>query len=158
MRLHSNSADALDVRKAATLAGVAFTRFDLKGSRSHAQAFDVILTGSSHRRQNTRGRTDDMAATWDEWGMFLGHLFDLDPAMVATGAYESGEHFHWATGGRYRRGSLHPSTQHANHNWEWTGHSAGGAYSCHECECGAVRRFIGHTRFATFAEFQAANA
>jgi len=139
MRIHSDSVSELEVRKAATLAGVGFTRFALKGSRSRAQAFDVILTGSSTRRQNFGG--PDMAATWDEWGIFLGHLFGLDPAMVAKDAYASAEHFHWATGGRYRDGNLRPSTQHPKHTWEYTGQSAAGAYSVHECACGAIRRF-----------------
>jgi hypothetical protein len=153
MRIHSNSLDALDVRKAATLAGVAFTRFDLKGSRSREAAFDVILTGSSSRRQNFGG--DDYAATWDEWGIFLGHLFDLDPQAHAAGTYESGEHFHWATGGRYREGNLRPSTAHANHKWEWSGYSLNRSYSVSECACGAIRRW---TTSGTFAEFAAAHA
>ncbi len=158
MRIHTDAITELEARKAARLAGVGFTRFGLHGSRSRDHAFDVILTGSSNRRQNTRGATDDMAATWDEWGIWLGILFNLDPAMTIPAAYESAEHFHWATGGRYKAGNLRPSTAHANHKWEWTGQSATGSYSVHECECGAIRRFIGHGKFRTFAEFQAATA
>jgi len=154
MRIHSDFIEDLDVRKAARRASVDFTRFDLKGSRSRDHAFDVILTGSSSRNQNMGG--PDKAATWDEWGIFLGTLFALDPAMV-TPYYESADHFDWATGGRYRDGVLRGEA-HQNHKWEWTGSSAGGNYFVHECQCGAIRRFLAHNGFKTWAEFVAAHA
>jgi hypothetical protein len=152
MRMHSDFIEDLDVRKAARAAGVDFTRFDLKGSRTRDHAFDVILTGSSSRRQNGGS---DYAATWDEWGVFLGTLFALDPRMVTT-PYESGAHFDWSTGGQYRDGAS--PDRHKNHKWEWFGSSATGNYHAHECQCGAIRRFLAHNGFKTFAEFEAAHA
>lgn len=150
MKIHSDHLDILEVRKAATVAGVDFTRLGHKGSRSREFAFDVILTGSSPRRQNGG---EDPAATWDEWGIFLAALFTVDPDMVTT-YYESAEHFHWSTGGRFLPGNLRPSTQctrRAGHKWEWTGQAMTGSYSVHECSCGAIRRFL--TYGGTFAEF-----
>lgn len=154
MRMHSDFIETIDLRKAAAHANVGFTRLGLHGSRKRSHAFDVILTGSSSRNQNMGG--PDKAATWDEWGIFLGTLFGLDPNMV-TPYYESAAHFDWATGGQYHDGILRRA-EHKNHKWEWTGSSASGNYHCHECECGAIRRFLGHNGFKTFAEFEAAHA
>jgi len=158
MRIHSDSIDELEVRKAARLAGISFTRLDLSGSRTRETAFDVILTGSSPRRQNGG---EDMAATWDEWGMFLGTLFALDPAMVAGpkhGGYECAEHFHWVTGGRFHNFNL--ADNHVKgHNWHHSGESVTGSYHVAECGgkngCGAIMRRL-HRQ--TWAEFVAANA
>ena len=152
MRIHSDSITELEVRKAARRAGVDFTRFDLGNSRSREHRFDVILTGSSSRRQNFGG--EDMAATWDEWGIFLGTLYGLDPAAHSE-RYASGEHFAWSTGGRYADGSLTPLLQHANHRWESSGDSVTGSYHVSECTCGAIRRFLLRQ---TWDEFVASNA
>lgn len=149
MRIHSNFIETDDIRKAARLAGVSFTRFGLHGSRKREAAFDVILSGSSPRRQN---QGEDMAATWDEWGHFLGTLFALDPHMV-TPYYADAEHFHWMTGGRFQDFDL--STQHAaGHRWERNGDSVTGSYHVSECKCGAVQRWLSR---GTWAEFAAAH-
>jgi hypothetical protein len=152
MRIHSDHLDELEIRKAARLAGVSFTRFSLHGSRSRAAGFDVILTGSSPRRQN---QGEDYAATWDEWGVFLNALFAIDEhAIAGRGGYESAEHFHWSTGGRYRDFDI--ADQHrAGHRWQWAGDSATGSYHMSECGCGAVRRFLMGRQ--SFADFVAAN-
>lgn len=134
MRLHSDFIEADDVRKAARLAGVHFTRFGLHGSRKRAQAFDVILSGSSSRRQNGG---DDYAATWDEWGSVLGYLFALDSRMV-TPYYSDAADFDFQTGGQYRGGAL--PVRHKLHKWHFQNESFNWAYSEHRCECGAVLR------------------
>jgi hypothetical protein len=150
MRIHSNSIDALEIRKAARLAGVGFTRLSLHGSRSRAFAFDVILTGNSPRNQNGG---DEKAATWDQWGHFLNTLFTLDPAMV-TPYYADAEHFHWSTGNRYAGGFDLADDHVKGHKWQFSGDSAGGGYMVHECKCGAIRRFLHR---GTWAEFVAAH-
>jgi hypothetical protein len=151
MRIHSDSIDALEIRKAARLAGVGFTRFSLHGSRSRAFAFDIILTGNSPRNQNGG---DEKAATWDQWGHFLNTLFSLDADMV-TPYYENADHFHWTTGGRYVDFDL--ADDHVKgHKWQYSGETVTGAYMVHECTgCGAVRRFLNH---GTWAEFVAAHS
>lgn len=46
--------------------GVDFHRLSEHGSRTHARAFEVILSSTS----NHRGfHSDYTSATWDEWGM-----------------------------------------------------------------------------------------
>jgi hypothetical protein len=151
MKIHSDALDELEIRKAARRAGVYFTKFEIGNSRSREQRFDIILTGSSPRRQNFG---DDMAATWDEWGIFLGILFDLDP-QAHSERYESLDHFTWATGGRYADGSLTPLLQHATHRWQHSDVVVTNTYYVSECKCGAIRRFL---RSRTWAEFVAVNA
>jgi len=149
MRIHSDFLEEADVRKAARLAGVRFTRFGLHGSRKRRDggAFDVILTGSSPRRQNGGS---DYAATWDEWLVFLGTLYSLDPKMV-TPYYEDADHFHWSTGNRFHGFTL--ADQHvAGHRWEWAGDTATGSYAVHECKCGAIRRFLHRGTFADLSQ------
>jgi hypothetical protein len=155
MLLHTDTIDTLEVRKAARLAGVNFTRLELKGSRSRDHKFDLILTGTSGRRQNMGG--PDEAARWDEWGIFLGHLFRLDPLMWSP-YYADAEHYTWATGGRFTP-DFGPGDTHKRHPWEFSGIGVTGSYSVFECggknPCGAIMRSL---RGQTWAEFQAANA
>jgi len=148
VRFHSSFLEDSDFRRAARTAGVGFTRFDLKGSRSRDRAWDIILTGSSSRNQNMGG--EDKAATWDEWGVFLGALFNLDPTAVVPKVYEGGEHYHWSTGNRFLRPLSH-EMRHRQHKWEWTGRNVTGAYTVHECQCGALMRRMLGGRFADLA-------
>ena len=80
LRIHSDSIDSLEIRKAARLAGADFTRFSLHGSRSRAQAFDIILTGHSNRRQN--GGPDEAASYVSEWSE--GHGADVAIVTAST--------------------------------------------------------------------------
>lgn len=152
MRIHSDSLDELEVRKAVRLAGASFIRLNLKGSRSRAQGFDVVLSGSGvHKSQGGYGMvTDDQAATWDEWGIALGHMFRLDPAM-RTEYYADADDFNWQTGGRFTP-EFTPVMQHRMHRFAWTGDSVTGVYTVDECKCGAIKRHL-HKR--TWAEFMA---
>lgn len=76
------------------------TKLELHGSRKRQRAFEVLLTGSNSRGQNGDPRTP--AATYDEWGWFLAHLFTVDPEMTCT-YYASAEDFHAKTDGKYRQ-------------------------------------------------------
>lgn len=136
MRIHT-SLYALEISQAARVAGVSLTRMTEHGSRSHLRAFEVNLTGSNSRYQNGG---EHKAATWDEWGMFLGHLFQQDPGAKAS-FYGSGEHFHWATGDRFRDGA--PSDPHPQHRWEFFG--SFDRYHEHVCTgCSAIVRTLNH--------------
>jgi hypothetical protein len=148
MRIHSDSLDTLEVRKAARLAGVGFTRFDLKGSRSRENAWDVILTGDSGRRQNGG---EDEAASWDQWGIFLGHLFRLD-SDLKTPYYGSADEFIWKTGGRFTP-DFTPADCHRNHKWGWGQPNVTHRYSVATCDrgsdpCGAIQRWMLDGKFA----------
>lgn len=118
-------------------AGVGYHRLTEHGSRSRARAFDVILEGTSSRRPNGHAY-DGCAATWDEWGAFFAAVYRADPNMVCS-TYQSSDHFHWVTGGRYRDGI--PQDSHQQHKWEWQGTVATGAYSVLNCaKCSAILR------------------
>lgn len=126
------------------------------GSRSHVRSLEVKLTGTSTRRPNDRGASDDYAATWDEWGMFLARMFAADPDMVAgtvkNPIYACADHFRWSTGGRYD--TLTADAQHRNHRWEFSGMFATGNASVFECSggkspCGAIRRMLRGDTWAT---------
>lgn len=141
MRIHTSDAITAQILYAATsAAGMTGVDVDASrhGSRTHAQAWEVSLTGTSSRRPNpgTGGNypSDLHAATWDEWGMFLAALYAVDPQMRAGGAkhptYTSAEDFHAVTRDRYR--VLTAPYQHGGggHRWE----SDGEAMWCTSCE------------------------
>lgn len=144
MRIHTDKLTRADMLEAIKSAGVDFIRLEERGSRTRARAFDFILTGSG--RHGTQGSYGDMtdrapkSGTWDEWGIVLGELFRRDPAAVVPHVYDSGEHFRWATGGRFD--TLTPAAQHIRHRWQYDGRCVTGAYYVSTCACGAVRRWM----------------
>lgn len=145
MKLHTNVLTERDVYRATTAAGMAGVRADVVqvGSRSRSHAFDVHLTGTSSRLPNGGARAReaywgvdrDHAATWDEWGMFLAALYELDPLMVCGSpgrpAYLNRAAFHAATGGRFL--SLRAHEQHGRVGHKW--HRFDGVQ---RCDCGAM--------------------
>jgi hypothetical protein len=87
MRLHSDIITARDIH-AATPADVA-ADVSQHGSRSRARAFEVSLEGlgGRHTRKKNsgnRGAGYEYAASWDDWGVWLARLFEIDPNMTAT--------------------------------------------------------------------------
>src|SRR4051812_1204934 len=160
MRIHSDSVDILEVRKAARLAGVTFNRLDEHGSRKRKGAFDIKLNGSgTHMISGCYGAaTDEQAATWDEWGIFLGHLYRLDERLV-TPYYLDAEHYVWTTGGRFTV-DFTPAHQHRRHNWKPSGDSVTGVYHVSQCGggtgCSTVRRHMAYGH--DFAEISGVNA
>jgi len=92
MRIHGNitSRDVYEASGKATVAtgaNVYVERCEEHGSRSRARAYDVKLSGDgtlSKRRTNAGTRyapQTEYAATWDQWGWFLAHLFSVDPTI-----------------------------------------------------------------------------
>lgn len=130
MRLHSSTLTRDDIAAATRAAGMTGVHAEISthGSRVAARGFEVKLFGTSPRMPNTGryggGRYGgDTAATWDEWGMFLAALFDLDPAMIVgpggRPAYADAAAFHAATCDRYRE--LTADRQHRTHRWQSNG-------------------------------------
>lgn len=136
MRIHSDTITNRHIIDAASLARVEFDRWEDKGSRTRDHAFDVTLTGESKRRPNDRGAsrgTGKFAATWDQWGVFLGFLFDIDPDMV-TPYYENARDFHYKTDGRFEDGW--PEDAHGDHVFRYFN----GMQRCSKCS--AAQRYI----------------
>lgn len=105
MRLHMHTATGADVDHAITYAermtGAAIgvpRRFDAS-SRSHARAIELVLTGNA--RGMSRVAPGEHAASWEQWGHVLSFLFDRDPDMRVTGAYDGEQDFHTKTRGRF---------------------------------------------------------
>lgn len=163
MRIHSDNLLYTVLRDAARVARV---DMDLTrhGSRSRAEAFNVTLRGESNRAPN-RGTAKGMdrfdrfdrperAATWDQWGVFLGILFDYDPEMK-TPYYKDREDFNFRTNNRFQGRSVvgqartyiqvpqggtrdfWPADAHGDHTFQYAG--TPGRDKC--TKCSAVRRW-----------------
>ena len=144
MRVHTNL--SRDQVVACVPAGVTIHHMSEHGSRSRPRAFNVVLEGSSIYGGQF-GNQDYSAGTWDEWGIFLGALFALDPAAHVGKTYLDADHFHWVTGDRYRaEAGLTVANQHKRHNWDYKGVAVTGSYLVHECRCGAIMRRMSQSR------------
>ena len=138
MRIHTDHLSTLDIYAAANFAAAArVAEVTEHGSRTRARAFRFYLLGSSSYRPNQRDYgPDDYAATWDEWGIVIGHLYARDPAAhFGRYSYRSAEDFHEKTGYRFVPGFITPGMQHRRH--KWSPDYSGGAY----CDCGAYQRW-----------------
>lgn len=136
MKLHTNRIEVGDLLAAARVAGVTIEGSSKVGSRSHSHAFEVYLSGSSNRYSNNR---DHKAATWDEWGVFMGELYKRDEGAVwgsKSWGYRSAEDFHAKTCDRFRDGM--PMDTHVQHKWvydyadsrPWSGQRV---FNCNRC-------------------------
>lgn len=129
MRIHLNlnretANDA--VSSAAHLAHAGVERFTVHGSRSHDLAVDVILSGDGVTGGQW-GTAPYKSATWDQWGIFLHHLFAVDPTAKA-GPYADGADFWHKTAGRFV--TLTYDRACPRHCWDYAGD---GAWECRKC-------------------------
>lgn len=140
MRLHSNVLTSEDLYNAARHARVDLT-LTRHGSRTHAQAFEVSLTGESKRRPNSGqygADNDTYAATWDQWGVFFAYLFNVDADMVAGlvkhPTYNGRDDFNEKTHRRFEKrykdevyqvATFWPEDAHGDHSWDFS--------SCRRC-------------------------
>lgn len=120
MRIHSDKITEADLRAAASAARATLT-FSCHGSRKRDHAFEVTLRGESKRRPNSgkRGAADEYAATWDQWGVFLGALFETDRDMTSP-YYDGRGEFEFKTNWRFE-GSTWPADTHGDHRFEFAG-------------------------------------
>jgi hypothetical protein len=109
MRIHTDKITRDDVRTAARVARVDLATFTEHRSQSRDHAFNVKLEGDSRRRPNggASGAGSGYAATWDQWGVFLSVLLDLDPNAV-TPYYKDRADFHRRTFERFQPGGILP--------------------------------------------------
>lgn len=135
MRIHTNLPVQQIRPMLDNMPGVTFARFDIHGSRSHRVALEIVLSGSSARRSQAGGFD---AATWDEWGIFLGNVFRADPRAKVAGCYDGRADFLRKTNRRFTN-TFGVENQHLNHRWV-QGRIIDGQY-CAEGLCTAIRRF-----------------
>lgn len=142
MRLHTNTVTIGDVQRAVYAANAEPLNLGEHGSRTHTRAFELTLTGDSPRQVNggVSGAGGHKAATWDQWGIVLGGLFEIDSEMTVTGVYRGAGHFHEITGGRFDHAnpyavrSMRDDGYRRTHRWEYRAE-----LGCQECDCGAVQ-------------------
>lgn len=141
MRIHTSAqVTGMVILNAAREAGVTLENWDEKGSKSHDHAWEIKLTGNSRRRPNggNSGAGDAYAATWDQWGVFLAHIFEAD-SNAKCYAYADGYAFHDFTGDRFEDGW--PEDAHGDHTFRYVGQLVTGV-SLHRCtKCTAVQRY-----------------
>lgn len=137
MRIHTNDLVMSDVIKAATLAEATIAEINEHRSKTHTRAFEVKLRGNSARYpQAGRDSSDARAATWDQWGLFLGFLFAWD-WTIKTLPYPNVGEFHLATDWRFDTPGMFSDPLNHDHRWEYIG-----VPRMNECRtCGAVRRW-----------------
>lgn len=159
MRIHT-SATAAQIRSAATagLPGVYAESLTEHGSKTHARAFELTLSGSGRQSQYgySDNRTYVKSATWDEWGVVMARIFAIDPDTRMGGSakrpvYANAEDFRWQTGGRFGYwwepsgtfvANPLPEDTHVQHKWEWVGSDATHSYSVAQCKkCSALKRW-----------------
>ena len=121
MRIHTNL--TRDQVTAVLPTGVTLHVFNEHGSRSHPRAFEVQLTSDNGRtsrwtNSGTHGAGYVKAASWDEWGIFLGALFRLDQEARIPQIYEDASDFEYRTNYRYTK-DFTVADQHAYHKWQW---------------------------------------
>lgn len=141
MRIHTDKLSMADVSRAAYNAGATVETLEPHGSRSRAFAYEVKLTGTSRRRPNggTYGADRDAyAATWDQWGVFLGLLFDIDSSMT-TAYYADQTAFDHHTDGRFSGLDASDITIPLNHDHTFRFQGVPREQQC--TKCGAVQRW-----------------
>lgn len=107
---------------------IRFMQFTIEGSRSRPYGYRIQLgTYNQHsgptrsRRYKNSGRSGATtgydgndrvwAATYDEWGWFIGEIFLMDPS-ARFGSYDGAMDFYEQTGGRFRPSAV-PSVRYA---------------------------------------------
>lgn len=108
------------------------------GSRSHDRRLDFTpvdngtVTVKGRRQSGAKIAAGRKGITYDEWGIVLNALYDLDPDMNAT-YYRDRRDFHESTGWRFT--TLKWEDQHGRHRWDYRTDGE------HACKCGAVRLY-----------------
>lgn len=134
MRIHTDSIRYSDLLEAAKAARVE-VEITTHGSRKRDHAFNVNLTGESKRRPNRSHASDEYAATWDQWGVFIGHLFLVDENAVFGSMYDGVDEFNFRTDHRFVHGW--PKDAHGDHRFKYSG-----LPYTHQCtKCSATQRW-----------------
>ena len=93
--------------------------------------------GSPVRRRPNGGQSgagSGYAATWDQWGVFLGHIYRVDPDAKSW-AYRDADDFHTQTDWRFDEQGM-PNDAHGDHKWEFVMPFQQGC-----AKCSAVKRW-----------------
>lgn len=130
MRLHTDIVTREDVIAATEgLTGVSAIVTERR-SKTHARGIEMVLEGNGTRAGYATKSVQ--SATWDEYGVVLGRLFEIDPNMRVGDAkhptYDGRYDFSLVTNDRYEGGRI-PDDMHVKHLWEWRGQTR----TCKKC-------------------------
>ena len=144
MRIHTNTLTAEDIYDAARAAGAVVETCFRHGSRTHDHAYELKLTGNSRQRPNggSYGADRDAyayAATWDQWGVVLGLLFDIDATMRTTYDKSKGD-FHYRTAWRFDDLNPENITIPLSHDHVFRFNGMPGEQMCLRCH--AIQRWV----------------
>ena len=149
MRIHTDRITELDIHVATNAAGMrdVFADVTQRGSRSRERSFDVKLTGNSTRKTNPGWANGEreQAATWDEWGMFIHALYQIDPEAV-IGQYADFEVFQTSTGHRFDSLTAPYSHGEGGHRWIV---STPGVQECVSCDATFRYDYVRTARLAS---------
>ena len=120
MRIHTRlTRDEMTAALAGT-AGAYFDDLSQHGSRKRDRAWEVKMRGTSARRPNFYNGDGSYAATWDQWGVFLGNVFRADPDATVPGVYDSADDYSRKTFGRFDSPGM-PADAHGDHKFDYNG-------------------------------------
>ena len=108
MKVYSDILEYHHLVAANDQAGVTFDRcVPIRHPRVRKNGWEIRLTGSStrHRNSGTHGAAtwESAPATWDEHGVWMAHLFAIDPrARIAD--YDGADAFHNYTDHKFQTG------------------------------------------------------
>jgi len=132
MKIWSDTLNQSDLAKAARLANVDIisdiSPFNVHKARKRAYRFEIVLSGDSPFRNGHDSSYP--AATWDQWGIFLNALFEIDPD-ISTQYYANREAFNAITDDRFI--ALTYEQSHRRHNWRYMPIGRVLHYSCNGC-------------------------
>lgn len=108
MRIYSNKLSRSDIRDAAQEIPQVLheIRHTFTPRRTFAWGFDVVLFSSRLEGRASAGMPGWIAATWDEFGIFIDKLFAIDPDAKIAG-YDGREDFIAKTTDDYNRRKLY---------------------------------------------------
>lgn len=87
MLFHTDKLNMVDFADAAIKAGASLSSFEMKGSKIRDKKFDVIF--------GTRISTTREKATWNQTGVIIEQLFNIDPELfVGSGSISQGDLFY----------------------------------------------------------------
>ena len=91
--------------------------FDIvpEGSRKRERAYSVRLSGSGKRPMVN---LPDKSATWDEWGIFIAALYEIDPHAI-VGVYTGRNNFIEVTMNEHERVCQYREDLLATHSAPW---------------------------------------
>ncbi len=139
MRIHADNLDSALVLAAARESDMIVESFSEHGSKSRKKAFNILCSGNSTRNAMSNSFK---AATWDQWGVFLGILFDADETMTVPGVYADSDCFYDQTFNRFVSGARPNIDVKSSHTHRWINSGSPRLSECKSDFCTAQMHWV----------------